>query len=155
MEGSLISVVPVGFLLMLGWIAGRTAERLHVRSLRMREEALAHVLVTDVRTFPPAADPSAHAAVVMSEVVIATDYMKTFLAGLRKIVGGELHSYQSLLTRARREAVLRLMDQAVGLGYDAVCNVRLNTADIGGGTMRKRAAMVELIATGTAYRRQA
>ena len=149
----LVNLLPVLILLLLGWTVGRTAERLHFRSIRQREEALAHVLVTDVRTFPPAADPSAHAAVVMSEVVIATDYLKTFLAGLRKIVGGELRSYESLMARARREVVLRLMEQAVALGYDAVCNVRLNTADIGGGTMRKRAAMVELMATGTAYRR--
>ena len=153
MIGLLVNLAPVLLLLLLGWAVGRTAERLHFRSIRKREEALAYVLVTDVKTFPGGADAAGHATMVTGEVVIATDYLKTFLASLRKIVGGELHSYESLLERARREAVLRLMEQAVELGYDSVCNVRLNTADIGGGTMRRRAAMVELMATGTAYRR--
>ena len=152
--GSLIVNLGIPlFFILLGWAAGRTAERLHFRSLARREDALAHMLITDVKSFPPGADPARHATMVMSDVVIASDYLKTFLAALRKIVGGELHSYESLMDRARREALLRMMERAHGMGYDAICNVRFNWADIGGGSTRRRAAMVELMATGTAYRR--
>ena len=88
---------------------------------------------------------------VRGEAVIATDYLKTFLARIRNILGGEVKSYRSLMLRARREAILRMLEQARQQGYDAVCNVRLNTADIGGMATRRRAAMVEIFATGTAY----
>jgi len=139
------------FLILLGWIAGRTAEHRHLRSLERRERELSYMVVTDIKTFPALGDPQKYATLVTGEAVIATDYLKSFLAGLRKLVGGELGSYQSLMTRARREAVLRMLEAARRHGYNAVCNLRLNSADIGGMAGRKGVAMVEVFATGTAY----
>jgi len=140
-------------LILLGLIAGSVAERSHLRSLERREQELAAILVTDVKSFPGGARPATRAHVVMGQAVIATDYLKSFLAGLRKIVGGEVRSYLSLMTRARREAVVRMLEDARDKGYDAVCNVRINTADIGGATARKGATMVGVFVTGTAYLR--
>lgn len=140
-------IVYVGiplFLLLLGWIAGRAAERGHFSSLRLREQGLAHMVVTDVRSFPGGFVPERGATLVMGEVVIATDYLKSFFAKLRNIFGGEVKSYESLLERGRREATLRMMEQAHHMGYDAVCNVRLGTCIIG-------RRMVEVFASGTAY----
>ncbi|MHC4914578.1 MAG: YbjQ family protein [Planctomycetota bacterium] len=144
------------FFILLGLVVGTAVERAHFRGLAERERELAHMLVTDVRSFPGGADPSAGAAMVVGQAVIATDYLKSFLASLKKLLGGELGSYLSLLDRARREAVLRMLEEARQGGYDAVCNLRLDTADIGGsGVASKGAVMVALIATGTAYRRRA
>lgn len=145
-------VIPI-FFLILAWITGRTAERRHLRSLDRREQALKDMLVTDIKTFPGGADPRRQAALVHGGAVIATDYLKSFLAGIRKIFGGELHSYRSLMERARREAILRMLQEAHRQGYNAVCNVRLNSADIGGMTGKRGAAMVECFASGTAYSR--
>ena len=152
--GIIIGLAQVGIpvaLIFIGLFAGRITEYRHLRSLARRERELAHMLLTDLKTFPPATDPSRHASMVVGEVCIATDYLKTFLAGLRKIIGGELRSYESLMSRARREAMLRMMSQAVELGHNAVNNVRLYSTDIGGGTRRKGSAMVEMFAVGTAY----
>ena len=143
-------LIPV-MLILVGLLAGGAAERRHLRSLARREKSLSHMLVTNLKTFPGSADGAKNAAFVMGEVVIATDYLKTFLSALRKIVGGELRSYETLMTRARREALLRLLEDARASGYNAVCNVRYYSTDIGGGTRRKGAAMVEMFATGTAY----
>ena len=88
----------------------------------------------------------------VAEVVIATDYLKTFLAGLRKFFGGEIRSYQTLLVRARREATLRILEQARQQGYNAICNLRLENADIGGNNNAKGVAMVAILASATAYR---
>jgi uncharacterized protein YbjQ (UPF0145 family) len=90
---------------------------------------------------------------IVGESVIATDYLKTFLAGLRKIFGGELRSYQSLLVRARREALQRVVEEARRSGYNAICNVRLDGADVGGNSKRRRVAMVCILASATAYHR--
>jgi len=149
----LVNIGLPAFLLLLGWVAGRTRERIHLRRLERGERALAHMLTSDLKTFPPHADPARGAALVMGEAVIATDYMKSFLARIRKIVGGELSSYETLMERARREAILRMLQQAQRAGYDAVCNVRLNPADIGGVTGRRHAVMAAVCATGTAYSR--
>jgi uncharacterized protein YbjQ (UPF0145 family) len=139
-------------LVAVGFICGRLAERRHYRSLAAREQALAHIVVTDLRGYLPAADPARGAEIVVGEACIATDYFKSFVAGLKKIIGGELTTYISLMDRARREAILRLKEQARLKGFDAVCNLRIDTCDIGGGAKTQGAVMVEILATGTGYR---
>lgn len=155
MHGAIIELaIGLGaptFLLLLGWTVGRTAERRHFRSLEKRERELSHMLVTDISSFPGRVAADMTPALVTGQAVIATDYLKSFLASIRKIFGGELRSYISLMQRARREAVLRMLEQAASQGYTAVCNVRLATADIGGMAGARGAAMVECFATGTAY----
>ena len=84
------------------------------------------------------------------EVVIASDYFKTFAASLRKLVGGELRTYESLMERARREALLRMLESARRLGANCVLNVRFSTSNIGTARRRQAAAMVEVYAYGTA-----
>ncbi|MFT6733724.1 MAG: hypothetical protein ACJAS9_001914 [Polaribacter sp.] len=39
------------------------------------------------------------------------DYFKRFLAGLRNIFGGRVVTYESLVDRARREAILRMKEK--------------------------------------------
>ena len=142
--------IPVG-LIILAWFTGRAVERRHFRNLAQREEQLAHMIVSDLKCFPMGAAKDKGAAMVQGQVVIATDYLKTFLAGFRKIFGGELHSYESLMERARREAVLRMMEEAGDQGFDAVCNLRMGFADIGAMSGRKGSVMVAVFAYGTAY----
>lgn len=138
-------------LLTLGLLAGGFAERRHLRLLAGREADNGDFLISQIKSFPGAARGTTAPTIVIAEAVIATDYFKTFIATLRKIFGGELRSYHSLLDRARREALQRLVEQASDLGYNALCNVRIETADVVGNTMRRRAAMVAILASATAY----
>ncbi len=147
----IIGLLPVLFLLALGLFAGGTLERRHFRNLQCREEQQADCFVTQIKSFPNAAPEEPPPRMVVAEVVIASDYLKSFLAKLRNIFGGEVRSYQSLLVRARREASLRILEEARRQGYNAVCNVRFDTADVGGSTSTNRSAMVAIIASGTAY----
>jgi uncharacterized protein YbjQ (UPF0145 family) len=157
-EETLITILiyagPPLFLLLVGICFGRLAEAGHFRRLARREAATAEMLVTDIKTFPNGFDPSHQGVLVSGQAVIATDYFKSFVAGIRKIFGGELRAYQTLMTRARREALLRMIEQAKAKGYDSVCNVRLETADIGGTMTNNPAVMVECFAYGTAYKRK-
>lgn len=149
----ILQLVPFIVLLLLGWIVGTITEKRHYRRLRRREALIADAMIlTEIKTFPGGAPGAKNPALVVGEAVIATDYLKSFLAAIRKILGGEVRSYLSLLQRARREALARMMESARDHGYDAVCNVRLETATIGGMT-KKGVAMVGIIASGTAYHR--
>lgn len=142
-------------LILLGLTVGTITERRHFTDLARRERALAHLLVTDLRTFPPAAGASPTPAMIVREAVIGTDYFKTFVAMLKKFIGGELRSYETLMERARREALLRVLEDAHRQGFDAVCNVRIDTADIQSPEARSKAkaTAVGVIVSGTAYRR--
>ena len=139
------------WLLLIAWYTGSTVERNHFRRLALRESQISGTLVTDLKSFPFAGIQPKPPKIVVAEVVIATDYLKSFLASLRKIVGGEMRSYLKLVERARREAILRVVEEAKQQGYTAVCNIRLESSDIAGTANRKGAAMVSLIASGTAY----
>lgn len=117
-------------LITLGYFVGRVLEKRHLAELDRREAATASVVLVDVKTLPAAVE-AANGSLVMGEVVIASDYFKTFAASLRNIVGGEVKSYQTMLSRARREARLRMVEQARALGSELVVNVRFEWSAVG------------------------
>jgi uncharacterized protein YbjQ (UPF0145 family) len=65
------------------------------------------------------------------------------MAGLRSIVGGEIHEYTQLLEEARRHAIDRLVENAAAMGANAVLMMRFDSAEIG-------ETMSEIVAYGTA-----
>jgi len=69
------------------------------------------------------------------------------MAGLINIFGGRVTPFESLLDRARREAILRMKAQAMDLQASYVFNVKYETASIATGG---RAAALEVLAYGTA-----
>lgn len=147
-------LIVLGILLALGLFVGGYTERRHIRSLDEREANSRDFFISQVRSFPDAVVGATPPTFVVGEAVIATDYLKTFLAGIRKIFGGEMRSYQTLLTRARREALQRVVEQARRSGYNAICNVRFDGLDVGGNSKTKRRiAMVAIMASATAYHR--
>lgn len=152
--GLFINLGIVLFLLGLGWFVGHFRERRHLANLAKREARMSNMLVTQLKTFPGAIDGRSAPRMFIGEAVIATDYFKSFLARLRNIFGGEVRSYQTLLTRARRESLVRIVEQARQHGYNAVCNVRFENADVGGNSTLRKTAMVCIIASATAYHAQ-
>jgi uncharacterized protein YbjQ (UPF0145 family) len=90
------------------------------------------------------------AELVDGSVVISVDYFKHFVASLKNFFGGALNSYESLLDRARREAILRMKEKAPN--SDMIINLKLETSSIGkeGGSSGKGVLTVEVLAYGTA-----
>lgn len=153
LTGILISLGVFLFLICLGLVVGRRIEKRHMADLRVRQEGLRDMVVTDLRSFPLRDTMKPGATLLIGEVVIASDYLKNFLAGLKNIFGGNVRGLETLTHRAREEAKLRLVEQARAAGYNAVCNLRLETADVGGETKGQKRKMVTVgvIASGTAY----
>lgn len=148
----IIQVGFVLFLLALGLIAGTIAERRHLSQLTEREQNNGPFLVTQLKSFTAYAPSEMPPRLVVAEVTLSSDYFRSFLASLRRLFGGEVKSFHSLLQRARREATQRVIEQARHMGYNAICNLRLDAADIGGNSKGRGAAIVCIYATATAYR---
>lgn len=146
--GMLVQLLVPMALLMLALVVGHTVERAHLASLAHREAALAHIQLTDLKT-PPADRPIARAFVVTGSVVIANDYFKAFVASLRNLFGGRMRTFEILVERARREALVRMQLEAQAGGATAVWNIRIETSCIQG-QQQKRAGGIEVIAYGTA-----
>ena len=144
--------------LFVGWLAGHLSETKHERSLAAREEALKDIETTDLRNPPGFAGAEGPCSLVSGEAVVASDTFKTWVFGLKNIVGGESKTFTRLFDRARREALLRMKERARELGCNAVCNVRFDSADIGGnaaGAKKKGSNMAVALVSGTAWRRPA
>lgn len=135
-------------LLALGYFAGTWAEKRHFRSIERREKEMAHLPAVTIKTvdYPPEKIRSAQ--MVHGSAVISVDYFKRILAGLRNIFGGKVKSYESLLDRAKREALLRMKEVAAEASI--IVNVRIETATIGKSGRRKRITCLETVAYGTA-----
>ena len=141
-------VFPIA-LLAVAFFTGRHIERRHFASIRRREVELRELPAVTFRQIPSAWAVE-NLGVVSGSVVISIDHFKRFLAALRTIVGGRVAGYESLLERARREAILRCKEQARERGYQAIVNLRLETLRIARASRDGRAtAGVEVLAFGT------
>ncbi|HHO68860.1 MAG TPA: YbjQ family protein [Gammaproteobacteria bacterium] len=136
-------------LMLLGYGFGQWAEKRHYRSIREREARLRRRILLVQSKYPPQVGGGHRSQLVTGSVVVSVDYFKRFLAGLRNLFGGRVKSYETLIDRARREAILRMQEQALGLGADQVINLKLETASIYKGR-RKAIGSIEVLAYGTA-----
>lgn len=137
-------------LLLVGYVIGSISERRHYRSIEEREKALLKLaVVTAEGRFDPMRVEDAF--LVNGSAVISTDYFKRLLAVLRNIFGGRVKAYESLVDRARREAILRMKEQAHAAGAQMIVNLRLETSTIGrSANKKKQIGSVEAMAYGTA-----
>jgi len=76
---------------------------------------------------------SEHYGLVSGSTVRAKNFGRDFMAGLKNIIGGELKGYTELLQESRSEAIERMMEQATGMGANAVINVRFSTSSVAQG----------------------
>lgn len=135
-------------LLAFGYGFGRYAEKKHYKSIFKREKDL-NTIPAIASKIPPFRRQDLKSQLVTGNVVISVDFFKRFIAGLRNIFGGRVTSYETLLDRARREAILRMKQEAKNLNAEFIFNIKLETSSIFKG--RKNAVgSVEVLAYGTA-----
>jgi len=145
---ALIKLSIFTLMLLTGFIFGRRAEKKHYLSIFEREDTLRHIVVTNEKV--PSPNFIHHDfTMVAGNVVISVDYFKVVSAGLRSLVGGRISAYESLLDRARREAVLRMQQQAEEQGAETVINTKFETSRISGNAGQGIGSM-EVLAYGTA-----
>lgn len=138
------NIVFIG-LFFLGWVFGRLNEGDHLKRLDVAEKELGHIIVSSESFYQPKISDGTQGILVMGSVVIAQDYFKMIIARILSLFGKNLTTYETLLDRARREAVLRMKLEAQFLGYNQVYGLRLEVTSI-----NLTGSMVEAIAYGTA-----
>lgn len=115
-------------LLVIGAVFGIHAQKTHIANLEAREAALSHILVTNLKVLPLSENPP---QLVTGSVVIAFDYFRRFIATIVMLVGGRITMYEDMLDRARREALVRLLEQADAKGAREVHNIRFEFSRVG------------------------
>ncbi|MEO0541140.1 MAG: heavy metal-binding domain-containing protein [Cyanobacteria bacterium P01_A01_bin.105] len=137
-------------LLGIGYFVGDHFEKKHYADIKKREKKTLHV---PIMSWGCKQDmPYAHEAQLFTgSIVVANDYFKTFSASLRNLVGGRVTVYETLLDRGRREAMLRMKEEAMAWGASQIVNVRFETANIAGQTQGGM-GVVEVMVYGTGIR---
>ena len=143
MENLIILIV----LISLGYVFGKIAERNHYKSIIERENKFLKLPATSSKYPIGDATDISDSHLVQGSVVVSVDYFKRMLAGLRNFFGGTVQSYETLLDRARREAILRLKESCPQA--DEIINLRLETSSIYKGRSNSIGS-VEILAYGTA-----
>jgi len=77
--------------------------------------------------------------------VRARNIGRDIFAGLKNIVGGEIHEYTELQAQAREQALQRMIADGFRIGADAIVNIRMHTSMIMQGAS-------EILVFGTAVR---
>lgn len=129
-------------LVAIGWYFGTRAERGHLKSLIIDEQKYQHIQVSSERFYEPKGVNES--ILVVGSVVIAQDKFKQAVAAVLSLFGKNLTVYETLLDRARREAVLRAKRQANDAGCHALYGLRFEMTEVQGG--------VEILAYGVAVK---
>lgn len=150
----MIEITVFLILMALGYTVGTHQEKKHYRSIEQRENHYASLPVVSSRNVASEKEVT-EVQLVEGSVVIAVDYFKVFAAGLKTLFGGAIVNYETLVDRARREAILRMKQKAYAKGADLILNLRIETSRVGSGANSKRGlASIEAIAYGTAVKFQ-
>jgi len=80
---------------------------------------------------------------VKGSTIRARHMGRDIVAGLRSIVGGEISEYTKLMAEAREQAIQRMVEQAEGMGANAIVDTRFVTSMVMSGAS-------ELLVYGTA-----
>jgi uncharacterized protein YbjQ (UPF0145 family) len=80
---------------------------------------------------------------VRGNTIRARHVGRDIMAGLRTIVGGEISEYTKLFAEAREQSLDRMVEEAQGLGANAIVEARFTTSMV-------MNAAAELLAYGTA-----
>ncbi len=153
--GEFTLLVNIGLpltVLVIAYLTGSYLERRHFADIRKREARMQRFPTTTFETLPDDWEV-ADCELMAESVVVSLDYFKRVIAGLRAIIGGRITTYEPLLDRARREAVLRVTEKAKAEGFDAVINLRLETSRLANSDSGQGIGGVEILAFGTALLR--
>lgn len=152
---SFIYVLVVAFLfvlpalsLLVTWLIGRTIEKRHYQSIMAREESWHRIPATTGKNME-GLPPIASSELVVGSVVISVDRFKRWMSGFRKIFGGEMKSYSSVIDRGRREALLRMKEACPEADLFLNCRIMTSTISNGKG---KAIGCSEVLAYATAVR---
>ena len=83
------------------------------------------MLITTTSTLEGHAVATYH-GLVNGAAILGANVFKDFFAGIRDVLGGRSGSYEKVLRRAKQEAIEDMLDQARGLGANAVVGVDLD-----------------------------
>ena len=141
----LILLIIVG----VTYVTGTIIEKRHYKDIIKREIALIKkpIINAGAKTWN-SKKKIKKIELVTGEVVISGDYFKNFAATLKSFFGGRLTSFESVLDRGRREAILRMRENAKDANF--IINAKIESVMINDYYTNNSVPKCAIIAYGTA-----
>lgn len=139
--------------LLATYFIGKYLEKNHYENIYKREEASKNIPVVNLKNCLIAEEQIKAAYMVQGSVVMGIDHFRKVVMHIKKLIGGEISTVETVMDLARREAILRMKESAPHA--DVIANLRLETSSIGTihgheGGKKNSINSVEVIAYGTA-----
>jgi uncharacterized protein YbjQ (UPF0145 family) len=141
--------IQAGILIVVYFVGTQWKEKRHYKSLVKREAEQQNIPLYTTGKLDFTSSNEFH--IVAGSVAISSDAFKRFVAQIISIFGGRITVFESLLDRARREAILRMQEEASAWGAHGIVNVRIETSSISKNT-KQTSGIVEILAYGTAIK---
>lgn len=131
---------------------GTQIEKNHYKAIKEKEKSFANLPAVSSKNVVDL-DKVVNSLLVSGCIVISNDAFKKLVARIYNIFGGRIAVYETLFDRARREAIIRMKEQARNLGADMVINTRFETSRLGTVSSRNKGlGIFEVLAYGTAVK---
>ena len=137
--GAIILVYILGPILLsllfpfLSWAIGRWYQDRLMSALLLNEKQQGNMLQSDqhLSTQSLMTTMTAESSTLLHvSICVGPSMGQIFFMWFKSIFGGRLHSYDVVLDYGRREALLRLNQQAKNLGCSSVVNIRIETSTV-------------------------
>ena len=139
-------------LLVIAYLFGSYIETKHFNDIKRREiKFIKKPIISFGAKKWKTNRPIKKVELVTGEVVIGADHFKSFVADIKSFFGGRLTTYESILDRGRREAILRMRESAKLA--DIIVNVRVESVQLNTFSGKKNSKItpkISFLAYGTA-----
>lgn len=144
MEQIVYFVVVIG----IAFLFGRRNEKAHLKSLDEREtKTLKMAVIPGIEGLEKL--PIKQTELAMGNVALGDNYFTNFLSTMKGLIGGRISSYEVLIDRARREAILRMKESVPNA--DMIVNLKIDTSVLDDKNKGKSSiTSVQVLASGTA-----
>lgn len=130
---------------------GKHIEKKHYASIVEREETYKNIVVLSDKDLQGIKNVEGDGVMMSEGTVVSIDAFKKLMAAFVNLFGGRMKAYESLVDRARREAVLKLKQSAHEAGNNCIANLRIETSSISKNA-KQTVGSVEAMAYGTAIK---
>jgi uncharacterized protein YbjQ (UPF0145 family) len=138
--------LQVGVIGIIGWLVATWFERQHLKSMDEREVKLEDITINNLKKSPDYIEGDTQ--LLIGSIVISHDYFRTLVIIIKKLIGGNIKAYERLTLRGRREAIIRLKEDARRQGFNKIINIRFGGTQVA----PKFITAVEIVAYGTGTR---
>jgi len=138
--------LQVGVVGIIGWLVATWFERQHLKSMDEREVKLEDITLNTLDK--SSENIEGDTRLLIGSIVISHDYFRTLIIIMKKLIGGNVRAYERLTLRGRREAIIRLKEDARRHGFNKIINIRFGGTQVA----PKFITAVEIVAYGTGIR---